>query len=455
MNNQINMKTLKTKKKSDGQLQYNSIKSTIPSKLNGSLLYHFVRENYNEVIQVITRAGRTLNDDGDIYIQGINIKVKELEDVLDKLHSEGKSNSSFTESLDFPDIRTEFDPPTVVFLPRLRVQFTPVSETQSNLGTAYIDNNRFVVKGVCKFFHEFPHNVNVDGLVNCIVLNGSNELMTFSFSIGSFEVKVGEEKLIDIFAFVNNGSEAFELLNNYRQLRFDFIFHSSEGKVRISRSWMAMAKVDISLNFIGDFNYDDQITIQSIVSDNVNSIFRTQGLMVGKIDKTALDSTDPKYQQFRDIRFNNNGLSTEADELRSTWNNVNNGLDVYIVETFSSIDNPAIAIGKDSGFSPIDGPLTKNQDDSGVVIEGRNMRFGSLNTPSLKGMMGVFIAHFIGHYLGLNECPGDDLCAESALNFMKPPPGTYTPFGTILNRQFTRAQFLKVTEHGFVKKISL
>ncbi len=418
-------------------------------------LSNFVYNHMNDVIKALAELKTDDSELKDISIRGRVCNLKEVEKVLHDIQKNTIYKSNITAKFDVAGRRPSFNPPEVVFLPRLRLEISPQSEAQNDIGTAYYDkeNDRYIVKAVCKFHHEFNHEISVDGQVKCIILNGSSEVQAFDFSIGQFDVGVGEDKIIEIFAFVDKGSQAFQLLDEYTPLNFDFIFSSSDRPVRGSNTWMAMGKIDLSLNFIGNYSYDEQVQIQSIMNNEVSSIFNQQGLLIGDTMRNSLLPTDMNYSNFKDISFNDNGLSTEANQLRSNWPGLSNYLDIFFVESFSSVQNPAIAIGKDSGFSPIDGPTAKNSGDSGVIIEGKNAQFELLSSDSVRLVFGVYIAHFVGHFLGLQECPGDMGCSDSPLNFMKPPPTTYTPFGYILNRQFTRLQFLKVAEHGFIKKV--
>ena len=94
------------------------------------------------------------------------------------------------------------------------------------------------------------------------------------------------------------------------------------------------------------------------------------------------------------------GSEDEAEELWSSWDVPNDGIDVFMARTMSTSD----FIGK----SPIDGACDKDSKDDGL--------FGGPINRSADGVARTF-AHEIGHYLGLSHNHGDNCpTAVSARN---------------------------------------
>jgi hypothetical protein len=89
------------------------------------------------------------------------------------------------------------------------------------------------------------------------------------------------------------------------------------------------------------------------------------------------------------------GSEDEADELWSSWDVPNNGVDVFITRTMSTTDF--------IGLSPVDGACDKDGKDDGL--------FGGRIDRAADGVARTF-AHEIGHYLGLEHNHGDNCPAS-------------------------------------------
>ena len=126
--------------------------------------------------------------------------------------------------------------------------------------------------------------------------------------------------------------------------------------------------------------------------------------------------------------------SDEADDMRDDWSSPTDWLDVWLVE---SLSGPACSASV-GGFSPVDGPSGKGGDDSGVIIK---MSSADLSTTGGRNLMGIIIAHEVGHFLGLNH-------AADPTNFMAASTG-----GS--NTGITHNQYRDMAEHDFVKRFTV
>src|SRR6185436_7125527 len=128
-------------------------------------------------------------------------------------------------------------------------------------------------------------------------------------------------------------------------------------------------------DFSGEFDQADTQRMQAGV-DVMRELYAQVGVGVRKLYWSRIPVADANGHTVVD--------ASEATDLTEEWSGDNDGIDVFFVTTVTDA----------GGWSNVDGPCDKDESGrTGAVLE-------------LKGtdqMMGVLMAHEVGHYLGLSH----------------------------------------------------
>ena len=320
------------------------------------------------------------------------------------------------------------------------VSIVPQTTGTNGEGPAHYNSSedRFYCYASCTFTNGNASSITVGPTVTCRVTDGGNHVATFSFSIGVWTVAAQSSLVLGIYTFHGSSSDVYDVFEDFGDVTMEFTFESSNGSISDSNVWAAMAQLRLALNFVGNMSSSDRATFQSIVENEASAIVEQQSLYYSETQRFLLPSNDPDWGRYRDIEMDDNKTSDctagsdEADDLRDDWSSPTDWLDVWVVESFSG---PACAASV-GGFSPNPGPVSKGGKKSGAVIQLAGINMG---TASGRNLMGIIVAHEVGHYLDLDH-------VSDSSNFMAASTG-----GT--NTGITHAQYLEMTEHGYIERI--
>lgn len=315
---------------------------------------------------------------------------------------------------------------------------TPSTTGTSGEGPAHFNGaeNRFYCYATLRITNGFEHSVTVGPMVWARVTDGGNEKDNFPFTIGMVTIPANSTRTIGIY--MSFGGDTYHVFKNYGDVTIRLTVQTSEGDVVDSHVWAAMAQVKLALNYVGNFSGTTRNRFQSVVDNEASAIYEQQNLYISESANFVLPSTHADFSRFRDIQMDDNkdsdctAGSDEADDLRDDWSSPNDTwLDVWIVESLSG-PPCAASVG---GFSPVNGPTGKGGSRSGVII---NMSGIDLSTGGGRNLMGIIVAHEVGHFLGLNHTGPNS-------NFMAATTG-----GS--NTDITHGQYMDMTDHGFVTR---
>ncbi|HKY16600.1 MAG TPA: HEAT repeat domain-containing protein [Microthrixaceae bacterium] len=325
----------------------------------------------------------------------------------------------------------------------MSMSISPTTTGRNNKGPAHFNQaeNRFYCYATGRVTNGFPRRLTVGPAVTCRITDGGTLLQSFNFSIGTFTVNPNSWAGFNMFVWVGAGSATHDVFLGHGDVRIEFTIATSEGMLSASAVWVAMAKVDLALNFVGNFTDERRFAAQAAVENEASAVLEAKNLYIGDTWTFLIPSTHADWGRYRDIRMEDNkdhdctAGSNEADDMRGGWSSPNRGwLDVWFVE---SLSGPACAANV-LGFSPVNGPTDKNSDDSGFVIRVNGADF---STDNGRRYFGLTVAHELGHYLGLEHITDD------ATNFMG-------PFNNLSNTAVRFDQFLDMSDHPFVRRFA-
>lgn len=296
--------------------------------------------------------------------------------------------------------------------------------------------NKFYCYAQLEVNNGFPHSVTLGPRVTAKVSDGGVAKDNFSFNISTLSVPANSTRTISIWMSFGGGT--YNVFKEYGDVTIRLTLQTSEGDIADAGVWAAMAQIKLALNFVGNFSSTTRDLLQSVVDNEASSIYEQQNFFISESAQFLLPSSNSDFNRYRDIEMEDNkdsdctSGSDEADDLRDDWSSPNDSwLDVWCVETLSG-PSCAASVG---GFSPVDGPTGKGGSNSGVIIK---MSAADLTTSRGRNLMGIIIAHEVGHFLGLNH-------HGTAANFM-----AASTSGN--NTDITHQQYINMTDHDFVSR---
>lgn len=314
----------------------------------------------------------------------------------------------------------------------------PSSENPaSGRGPAHYNatENKYYCYADVEIYNGFPFRVIVGPNCNCNVSDAAlGDLDNFNFNIG--QITIDANSSVRFGVYMTFGGRTYNLFQQYADVRIRLRFDTTVGATEDSSVWAAMAQIKLALNFVGNL---DSIwgTFQSIVEKEASTIFEQNDFFIAETGVFFIPSYNPDWSRFRDIQMNDNKShdctsgANEADDLRSRWSSPTSWLDVWIVETLSG---PACSANI-GGFSPVNGTTDKNSSNSGIIIDL------SGNIMNDRDLLGLVVAHELGHFLGLNH-------DSTGGNFM-------SPVANVASTIFTYPQYQTIVKHGFVERSAI
>lgn len=327
-------------------------------------------------------------------------------------------------------------------LPSNPVFMSVVPSTRSTIGEGPAHYNssedRFYCHADLRVTNGFPHSIVVGPVVTARVTDGGDEKDNFAFFISTSTIPANSSRTIGVW--MSFGGDTYDVFEDFGDVTISMTLLTTEGLVSGSAVWAAMAQIKLALIFVGNFSLTTRERLQSVVENESSNIYEQQNFFVSETRRFLIPSSHSDFNRYRDIRMDDNkdhdctSGSDEADDMRDDWSSPTDWLDVWLVE---SLSGPACSASV-GGFSPVDGPSGKGGDDSGVIIK---MSSADLSTTGGRNLMGIIIAHEVGHFLGLNH-------AADPTNFMAASTG-----GS--NTGITHNQYRDMAEHDFVKRFTV
>ena len=287
-------------------------------------------------------------------------------------------------------------------------------------------------------------SVTVGGRVRCRVNDaGLGELADFTFDIGTTTVPAYSSRTLYVYTRHGSSSDVYDLFRDFGDASFTYSLQSSVGDLSDSMVFVAAAQVGVTANFVGNFSWNESVKVVDIIDQWSTGVYNDVDCIFSPgTPILEIPSSNSDWSRYRDIRVEEDKDdkctdSDEADDLRDDWSSpgeFSNRIDIFFVESFSG-DACASSLG---GFSPVDGPASKGGDDSGIVIDVKDMNI--LTSTWGQQTLGVIIAHEVGHYLELEH-------TSASNNFMNPSVG---PSNTVI----TYGQWKDVRDHFFVRRLN-
>lgn len=299
-------------------------------------------------------------------------------------------------------------------------------------------NKRYYCHARCVFSNGNDFPVTITPLVLASVTDGGNPVTSFFFNLSSSTVvPANSTRTLYLYTYYKN-SDTADIFRNFGDVRIQLTFITSAGAVADSAVWVMMGQVKVACNFVGNFSGTERSTVRNIVLGAASAIYEQVDLSITSAPILEIPSSNSDWSRFRVIRIDSckNGISSdEADDMKSDWSSpgsYSKHIDMWFVESFSG----ASCASSTGGFSPRPGPASKSGDDSGVVIDIKDL--DPVNSNWGRNTLSVVVAHELGHYLGLKH-------HSNSGNFMAASTG-----GS--NTAITWSQHNKMEDHDWVQK---
>ncbi len=306
-------------------------------------------------------------------------------------------------------------------------------------------DNRYYAEGRWVISNGNSYSVTVGPRVRCRVSDaGLGELADFNFNISTTTIPANSSRTIYVYTWHGSGSDVYDLFRDFGDAKYEFWLQSPEGDLYDWNVWVAMAQVGVTANFVGNFSWAEMLKVRDIIDIYSTGIYnQVDCIFTANTPILEIPNGDPDWNRYRDIHVEEVSCgsactdSDEADDMRDDWSapsEYDNYIDIFFVESFSG-DPCASSLG---GFSPVDGPTSKGGDDSGVVIDVKDLNILSSSTG--EQILGIVIAHEVGHYLDLEH-------TSASNNFMQSTVG-------VSNTNITYDQWKTMRDHGFVYRLN-
>jgi hypothetical protein len=198
-----------------------------------------------------------------------------------------------------------------------------------------------------------------------------------------------------IFSFPP-GNVTYNRLQAKEWIRIEWRFTEVGTGTMVSDSltWRAPLGPHVNIIRVGEENFTDaeRTRVFSALRNTAGSIYQQQDMDIGRIATAVVSVADAGGY----VTVNSND---EAEDLTEEWTVDNDGIDMFVVRSY---------VGSVAGLSPVGGPCDKSAKGmNGAVVE----------VQSTQSVLGVVMAHELGHYLGLDH-------TSATNNLMQPSVGS-------------------------------
>lgn len=278
----------------------------------------------------------------------------------------------------------------------VRMYVTPTHLTQSGrAGAPRFDfsQRRWYCEAAVRWVNSTASRVNLGRTVTVRMTDAGTHVGTFSFDLSNSIVIPAESTLYgNLYTFHPEGHQSFDVFHAKGDLTFEYSMSGSGFAPTATLIWRTMRVVGYNLIRVGDFTAAERDDYERAARQVASDIFISRDLTVYGTERYRVEGTAQMDADKARFRFIDN--QDEINELRNRYTVSNWYLDVFMVE--GRWDGAF-------GSSPVNGPVDKQGDSSGLVVrrDGDTVNLGQT------------FAHEAGHYLGLEHADEDDGCADT------------------------------------------
>jgi hypothetical protein len=273
---------------------------------------------------------------------------------------------------------------------------TPEYSTQSGGAGApkyNFDNDRWYCYAQIRWVNGEDRSVNLGRRVDVHVTDaGIGTVADFSFNLSGDIVIPPFSTVYGNWYTSHGGGGIFDEFSAKGDLTFRYSMSGSGFTPTRSLVWRTMRTIGYNIIRVGDFTGAERDEYKRAAEQVASGIFQSMDMTVYGVELYRIEGTPDLDADKARYRFIDN--QDEIDDLRSTYTVDNWYLDVFFVE--GRWDGAF-------GSSPVDGPVDKQGDSSGLV----------LRRDSDTVNLGQTFAHEAGHYLGLEHADEEDGCADT------------------------------------------
>jgi hypothetical protein len=304
------------------------------------------------------------------------------------------------------------NPPTVRFSPSERsLRLTSGAALMKTDGQFHCDANFTISNGTAS-------TARLNRRMNWRITNQSGGAIESGvFDFGSDLVIGAHSVLTGWFNFsFPPGNATFNRLRNKEFVRIHYEFREvgTGALAAHSLSWRAPLGPHVNIIRVGEENFTatERTRIFNALRNNVGSIYQQRDMDVGTIRTFIITVA----QAGGYVTINSDD---EAEDLTGDWTVNNDAIDMFVVRNY---------VGSVAGLSPVDGPCDKDAKGmNGLVVE----------LDGSQTMLGIIMAHEMGHYLGLPHI-------STTNNLMRPVASTS-------NTVITASQATDMKDHCFIR----
>lgn len=319
----------------------------------------------------------------------------------------------------------------------VQMYVTPQYYTQSgSAGAPKFDfgDRRWYCHAQVRWVNGTSRTVNLGRRVNVRATDAAiGTVADFSFDLSGDIVIPPMSTIYGTLYTSHGGGGIFDEFHAKGDLTFRYAMSGSGFAPTRSLVWRTMRTIGYNIIRIGDFTAAERAEYRRAAADIASGIFRSRDMTVHGVELYRIEGTREMDADRDRFRFIDN--ADERSQLRSKYSVDNWYIDVFFVE---GIWNGAF------GSSPVNGPVDKRGDGSGIIIRADS---DTLN-------LGQTFAHEAGHHLGLEHADENDGLADTD------PASSSISDNFIFSSSrrdsavITGGQINKMRQHGLVRSMT-